>query len=175
MKYSQRTWKIIKPLKDSTEYKIFATILANRLQMYLLNQRTKTPLSPHCTVTLVINGETLINWKFLSIAIKSMKAIPIQKNPKEDNILKKVLSQDLGILRKLLLRVEHLGVHKKHLHHDCPFTPALFSLCLKYMEDDISRVIPNIYIGTLGVQSVEDHLYHIRVESGIEMKEEWQN
>ncbi|CAB1334592.1 unnamed protein product [Coregonus sp. 'balchen'] len=115
----------------------------NHHDMYLeslesWNQRTKKPLSLHRTVTLVING---INWKFLSIAIKSMKAIPQQENPKEDNILKKVLSQDL---QKLLLTVDHSCVDTKRLRHDCPLTPALFSLCLKYMEDDISRVIPNV-------------------------------
>ena len=99
-----------------------------------------------------------------------------------------MLSQDLDILGKLLFRVEHSRVHRKHLHHDCPLTPALLSLSLKYMEDKISRVIPNvptsisyqrrslkIYIDTLGVKSVQDHLSHIREESGIEMKEEWQN
>ncbi|CAB1334588.1 unnamed protein product [Coregonus sp. 'balchen'] len=158
------------PKGFNREYKIFATILANRLQMFLeplLNERTKAPLSPHCTVTLVLNVKRQINWKFLSIAIKSMNTIPLQNIPKEDTILKNVLSQDLGILRKLLLRVEYSPVHKKRLHHDCPLTPALFSLCLKYMEDDISRVIPNvttrisyqrrslkIYIDTPGVKSV---------------------
>ncbi|CAB1334584.1 unnamed protein product, partial [Coregonus sp. 'balchen'] len=122
------------PKGFNREYKIFATILANCLLM------TKTSLSPHCTVTLVLNGKTQLNWKFLSIAIRSIKAIPLQEITKEDTILKKVLSQDLGILQKLLLRVKHSCIHKKHLHHDCPLTPALLSLCLKHMEDDIFQI-----------------------------------
>ncbi|XP_045574876.1 uncharacterized protein [Salmo salar] len=177
------------PKGFNREYKIFATILANRLQMYLeplLHEKIKIPLSPHCTVTLVLNGKSQINWKFLSIAIKSIKPIPLQNIPKEDTILRKVLSQDLAILRKLLISVEHSCVHKKHLHHDCPLTPALLSLSLKYMEDKISSVIPNvttrisyqrrslkIYIDNLGVPSLQDYLAHIREQSGIEMNLLW--
>ena len=76
-----REKKII-PKGFNREHKIFATVLSNRLQKYLeplLKERTKTPLCPHCTVTLVINGKTQINWKFLRIAIKS---ISLQKHPK---------------------------------------------------------------------------------------------
>ncbi|XP_024241152.1 uncharacterized protein LOC112222660 [Oncorhynchus tshawytscha] len=121
------------------KYKIFATILANRLQIYLaplFRGRSKTPpQSLPCKVFL--DRKPSISWEFLKKALKSVGII--QSPPRDFTILKQVLPEDLGILWKLLPMVEGSWGHKKKLKHHCPLTPALLHLCLKYMEHRVQK------------------------------------
>ncbi|KAK6291069.1 hypothetical protein J4Q44_G00385310, partial [Coregonus suidteri] len=95
-------------------------------------------IPPHTTRYIVsLSRQPLIKWKFLSKALESI--LKVQSPPTDFTILKQVLPQDLGILWKLLPMVESSSVPQKNLQDECPLTPALLYLCLKYMEHQIQK------------------------------------
>ncbi|CAB1334585.1 unnamed protein product, partial [Coregonus sp. 'balchen'] len=78
-----------------------------------------------------------IKWVFLRQALASIGII--KSPPRDFTILKQVLPLDLNILWKLLPMVEGSWGHKIKLKHQCPLTPALLYLCLKYMQHRIQK------------------------------------
>ncbi|XP_024241214.1 uncharacterized protein LOC112222722 [Oncorhynchus tshawytscha] len=121
------------------KYKIFATILANRLQTYLEPSFTGSiNIPPKSSPYIVYLGrQPLIKSTFLEEALLSIDKI--QSPPKDFTILKQVLPEDLDILWKLLPMVEGSSGDKINLQDQCPLTPALLHLCLKYMKHRIQE------------------------------------
>eukprot|EP00063_Salmo_salar_P031269 XP_014006104.1 PREDICTED: uncharacterized protein LOC106574635 [Salmo salar] len=121
------------------EKKIFATILANRLQMYLEPSFTRSINIPPKSLPYIVylGRQPLIKSNFLKKALLSIDII--SSPPRDFKILKQVLPRDLDILWKLLPMVEGSSGHKINLQDQCPLTPALLHLCLKYMEHRIQK------------------------------------
>uniref|UniRef100_A0A674B4E4 exodeoxyribonuclease III n=1 Tax=Salmo trutta TaxID=8032 RepID=A0A674B4E4_SALTR len=121
------------------EKKIFATILANRLQMYLEPSFTGSINIPPKSLPYIVylGRQPLIKSNFLKEALLSIDII--LSPPRDFTILKQVLPRDLDILWKLLPMVEGSSGHKINLQDQCPLTPALLYLCLKYMEHRIQK------------------------------------
>ncbi|XP_052371060.1 uncharacterized protein LOC127928102 [Oncorhynchus keta] len=137
------------------KYKIFATILANRLQMYLEPSFTGSiKIPPNSSPYIVYLGsQPLIKSTFLEEALLTIYII--QSPPKDFTILKQVLPEDLGILWKLLPMVEG---DKINLQDQCPLTPALLHLCLKYMEHRILSVRGTVLSVSLQRRSLWIHM-----------------
>nr|XP_046155691.1 uncharacterized protein LOC123996362 [Oncorhynchus gorbuscha] len=136
------------------KYKIFATILANRLQTYLEPPFTGSiKIPPKSSPYIVYLGrQPLIKSTFLKEAL-----LPLSP-PKDFTILKQVLHEDLGILWKLLPMVEGSSCDKINLQDQCPLTPALLHLCLKYMEHRILSVRGTVLSVSLQRRSLLIHM-----------------
>lgn len=117
----------------SVKYRIFATVLARRLRVFLAPsfKSRKKEDKPNFSVSVIFREvPTEIRWLFLKDALSSMKAIR-PPNPR-----------DFSILRELLPNVVGSAGSKKQLLQGCPLTPTIITLSLTHLASIVRQHLP---------------------------------